>query len=155
MKRLCGIIAAALAALVVAMPASPASLERTFVVQLTAAEEVPGCAATDSSDRGVALFRIVDAAAGIVEYKVIATDLPGSIVGVGSPGIHIHGPAPAGETAPVVQPLRLTGAEVGVVGSGTFTNPDLVAAALENPELFYVNVHTTTCPSGAIRGQLA
>jgi hypothetical protein len=151
MKKLCGIIAVALVALVVAMPASPASLSRTFVVQLTAAEG--GALRTDTSDRGVALSRIIDAEAGIVEYMVIATDLPGTIVG--SPGIHIHGPAPAGETAPVVQPLQVTGAEVGVVGSGTFTNPDLVAAALENPELFYVNVHTTTCPNGAIRGQLA
>ena len=49
----------------------------------------------------------------------------------------------------------LTGNEVGVIAAGTFTNPDLVADALENPELFYVNIHTTTCPSGAIRGQLA
>ena len=152
MKKLCGIVVASLAALAIATPATSQSLDRTFVVQLTATEEVPLCAATDQSDRGVALFQIVDFAAGIVEYTVIATDLPGTLAG--APGAHIHGPAPAGDTAGIVQPLTLTGVEVGVIATGTFTNPQLVAAALENPELFYVNVHTTTCPDGAIRGQV-
>jgi hypothetical protein len=136
----------------VATTALSQPLARTFAVQLTAADEVPECAATNQSDRGVALFRIVDASAGTVEYTVVSTDLPGEIVG--SPGIHIHGPAPAGANADVVQPLTPTGAEVGIVAEGTFSNPALVAAALENPELFYVNVHTTVCPAGAIRGQL-
>lgn len=152
MRKLFVIPLVCLVALTVATAASSRPLARTFAVQLTAAEEVPLCAATDRSDRGVALFKIVDAAAGTVEYRIISTDLPGEIVG--SPGLHIHGPAPAGAIAGVVQGLQLTGAEVGVVAEGTFTNPALVAAALENPELFYVNVHTTSCPAGAIRGQL-
>jgi CHRD domain len=153
MRKFFAIPLVCLVALAVATAASSQPLARTFVVPLTAAAEVPGCAATDRSDRGVALFRIVDAASGTVEYMVISTNLPGDIVG--SPGLHIHGPAPVGQTAGVIQGLELTGAEVGVVAKGTFTNPALLAAALENPELFYVNVHTTTCPSGAIRGQLA
>ena len=152
MRKLFVIPLVCLIALTVATAASSQPLARTFAVQLTAAEEVPLCAATDRSDRGVALFKIVDAAAGTVEYRIVSTDLPGEIVG--SPGLHIHGPAPAGAIAGVFQGLQLTGAEVGVVAEGTFTNPALVAAALENPELFYVNVHTTSCPAGAIRGQL-
>jgi hypothetical protein len=152
MQKLYAIPAAFLVALTVTTAALSQPLARTFAVQLRATDEVPECAATNQSDRGVALFRIVDAAAGTVEYKVVSTDLPGEIEG--SPGIHIHGPAPAGTTAPVVQPLTPTGAEVGIVAEGTFTNPALVAAALENPELYYVNVHTTVCPEGAIRGQL-
>lgn len=152
MKKFCGIVVVSLAVLVMATPAASQSLQRTFVVQLTATEQVPLCAAADASDRGVALFRIVDVEAGIVEYRVIASDLPGTLAG--APGIHIHGPAPAGQNAGIVQALDLTGAEVGVIAEGTFSNPELVAAALENPELFYVNVHTTACPGGAIRGQL-
>lgn len=152
MKKFCGIIAVSLAVLAMATPAASQSLQRTFVVQLTATEQVPLCVAADASDRGVALFRIVDMEAGIVEYRVIASDLPGTLAG--APGIHIHGPAPAGQNAGIVQALDLTGAEVGVIAEGTFSNPELVAAALENPELFYVNVHTTACPGGAIRGQL-
>ena len=153
MRKLYAILVALLAALTVTTGAFSQPLARTFAVPLTAAEEVPACAATDQSDRGIALFKIIDAATGTVAYRIVSTDLPGQIVG--SPGVHIHGPAPAGETADIVQGLELTGAEAGVVAEGTFTNPQLLAAALENPELFYVNVHTTICPAGAIRGQLA
>jgi hypothetical protein len=153
MSKLYAIAVGALVALVTAASASSQQLARTFAIPLSAAAEVPGCPATDSSDRGVALFKIVDLEAGTVKYKVIASDLPGTLAG--GLGAHIHGPAPAGETADILEPLELTGAEVGVIAAGTFTDPDLVADALANPELFYVNVHTTTCPGGAIRGQFA
>jgi CHRD domain len=149
MKTFLGILVLSLVALAVAMPATSQSLNRTFVVQLSASEEVPLCAATDSSDRAVALFKIVDVAAGVVEYTIVASDLPGTLTGA-----HIHGPALAGDTASILQPLDLTGAEVGVIAAGTFTDAQLVAEALANPELFYVNVHTTTCLPGAIRGQI-
>ena len=149
MTRLYPLIVGVVAALAMAAAVSAEPLDRTFAVTLTSAEEVPVCEATNAGDRGVALFKIVDLAAGTVEFKVIATGLPGDVVAA-----HIHGQAPAGETAGVVQPLQVTGSQVGVVAAGTFTNPDLVAAALANPELYYVNVHTTTCPAGAIRGQL-
>jgi CHRD domain len=149
MQRLYPLIVGLLAALAMTATGSAESLNRTFAVPLTSAEEVPLCGATDAGDRGVALFKIVDLAAGTVEFKVIATNLPGDVAAA-----HIHGPAPVGGTAGVVQPLPVTGSQVGVVAAGTFTNPGLVAAALTNPELYYVNVHTTTCPDGAIRGQL-
>jgi CHRD domain len=42
----------------------------------------------------------------------------------------------------------------GVVATGSFTNPALVAAIQANPQNFYVNVHSTTCMPGVIRGQL-
>lgn len=144
MKKFCAIFVVSLAALMMTTGAPAQPLERTFVVTLTAA---PGCAAADASDRGVALFRIVDVNAGVVEYTVIATDLPGTLAG--APGAHIHGPLPS---TSIVQALTLTGAEVGVIAEGTFTNPTLVADALAHPELFYVNVHTTVCPGGAISG---
>ena len=93
----------------------------------------------------------VDAETGEISYRVTATNLPGTIAG--SPGAHIHVGA-AGSMGPVVQPLTLTGKEVGLVAAGTATNPALAAAILANPANYYVNVHTTTCMSGAIRGQL-
>lgn len=152
MRKLYAIPGFLLIALVAVASASPQPLARTFAVKLTATQEVPRCAAANNSDRGVALFKITNAAAGTVSYKVISTNLPGNIVG--SPGAHIHGPAPAGTPAGILQPLTLTGNEVGIVAQGTFTNPALVAAALANPQLYYVNVHSTTCPPGVIRGQL-
>ena len=153
MRKLHLMAAVAVVALTTAAAASSQPLARTFAVPLTSAEEVPLCGPADSSDRGVALFKILDLEAGTVAYKVVTTDLPGDIVG--SPGLHIHGQAPAGETAGVVQALTLTGAEVGVVAEGTFTNPQLLDAILANPQLYYVNVHSTVCPSGVVRGQLA
>ena len=152
MKKLYAFSALLLAALTLVAGAWSQSTARTFVVHLRAAQEVPLCTAADRGDTGIALFKITNLAAGTVQYKVISTNLPGNIVG--SPGVHIHGPALAGQTAGIVQGLTLTGNEVGVVAKGTFTNPALVAAALANPQLYYVNVHSTTCPQGVIRGQL-
>ena len=123
----------------------------TFVAHLSAENEVPGCpASVDSGARGVAVIQ-VDETTGEIRYRVVATNLPGTIAG--SPGAHIH-VGGAGEAGPVVQPLLLTGPENGLVAAGTATNLDLAAAILANPENYYVNVHTTACPGGAVRGQL-
>ena len=125
----------------------------TFLAVLSAEEEVPLCATATNAARGQALFHVVDEATGEVGYKLVANNLPGDIVAA-----HIH-LAPLGVAGPVVQALALTpGAENGVIGRGSFTNPALVAAIRANPELYYVNVHTAPpgvgCPSGVIRGQL-
>ena len=152
MRKLYAIPIGLLAALTLAAGAASQPGTQTHVVKLTADEEVPRCAAATKRHHGVALFKVTDAATGTVSYKVISTDLPGNIVG--SPGAHIHGPAPRGVATGIEQPLMLTGNEVGVIAEGTFTNPALVAAINANPELYYVNVHSTTCPRGVIRGQL-
>jgi hypothetical protein len=36
----------------------------------------------------------------------------------------------------------------------SWSGPALAAAILANAENYYINVHTTVCPEGAIRGQL-
>jgi hypothetical protein len=126
---------------------------RTFVAVLSAGEEVPPCAPATNAARGVAVFRVIDETAGVVEFTLVANNLPGDVAAA-----HIH-IAPAGVAGPVVQPLPPTpGAENGVVAEGTFTNAALVAAIQANPDGYYVNVHTgppgVGCPSGVIRGQL-
>jgi hypothetical protein len=129
--------------------ASAAPPPRTFVAVLSAAEEVPPCAPATAASRGVAVFHVRDPATGAVEYKLVANNLPGT-----PSAAHIH-LAPAGVAGPVVQPLPLmSGAENGVIGSGTFTNAALVAALQANPQAYYVNVHSNVCPPGVIRGQL-
>jgi CHRD domain-containing protein len=125
--------------------ARPAS---TFVVVMNAAEEVPHCAPATNAARGVATFRVTNEATGTVEWKIVANNLPGTPVAA-----HIH-LAPKGTAGGVIQPLPPTaGEENGVIGEGTFTNPALLAAIRLNPSNYYVNVHSTVCGAGVIRGQ--
>jgi CHRD domain len=72
---------------------------------------------------------------------------------------HIHGPAAVGANGPVViafTPFTALGA-TSASGCRDLTAPEAVIAAdiVANPATFYVNVHTTDFPGGAIRGQLA
>ena len=120
----------------------------TFVAVLDTDQETTTCPKSNSA-RGLAVFHVTDEAAGTVEWKLVANNLPGNITAA-----HIH-LAPKGVAGGVVQPLPPTpGEENGVIGTGSFTNPGLLAAIRANESLYYVNVHTTTCPGGAIRGQL-
>jgi hypothetical protein len=137
----------ALVPFVMAIAAQPA--ETTFVAVLSPENEVPACTAATNAAGGSFVAHVVDETAGTVEWKLVAHDLPGNIIAA-----HIH-IAPKGVAGPILQPLALTpGMENGVVGSGSFTNPGLVAALRANPDGYYVNVHTNICPAGASRGQL-
>ena len=130
----------------------------TFVAHLSAENEAPGCpAGEESGASGVAIIQINEVT-GEISYRVVATNLPGTIAD--SVGAHIHVGA-AGDPGGVVQGLELTGLESGLVAAGTVTNAQLLAAAiLADPANYYVNVHTTApdlgdaCPAGAVRGQL-
>jgi hypothetical protein len=147
---------AALAAGVLALTLTPVAYGQeqattTLVVALSAETEVPVCpAAQETGASGVAVLQI-DEETGTITYRVVATSLPGTIAG--GPGAHIH-VGLAGEVGPVVLPLELTGLESGLVAAGTTTDPALAAAILADPANYYINVHTTACPEGAIRGQL-
>jgi len=73
-----------------------------------------------------------------------------SWTGIGTPiAAHIH-EAPAGANGGVVISLSpITG------GCNTGVDRDLIKDIIQNPEDFYVNVHTPAFPGGAIRGQLS
>ena len=129
-----------------ATAAAPA--RSTFVVVLNADEEVPHCAPATNASRGVAIFRVTNESTGTVAWRLVANNIPGTTTAA-----HIH-LAPAGSPGGVVQPLAFTsGAEGGVIGEGSFTNPTLLAAIRANPSAYYVNVHSNVCPTGVIRGQ--
>ena len=150
MKKVSSVLVLAAAGLVSAAVALGAQAPATtFVAVLNSDEEVPHCAAATSAARGVFVAHVTDEATGTVEWQIVANNLPGNIIAA-----HIH-VAPTGVAGPVVQPTPLTpGAENGVVGTGTFSNPALVAAIRADPDNYYVNVHTDVCPPGVIRGQL-
>ena len=105
--------------------------------------------ASDSGATGVA-FVSVNEASGRITYSVVAFNLPGMLTAA-----HIHGPIdPRTGNGPVALHLERNGSDSGVVASGTTTDPALAAAIVANPESFYFNLHTGTCPGGALRGSL-
>ena len=109
----------------------------TFTVPLSGAQEVSG---GDPDGFGTALLAI-DAANSSVDWLIDVNNilLPPT-------GAHIHN-APAGVNGPVS--INFSGQL-----TGTVIDSD-VAGVLANPTNWYVNVHNTAHPGGAIRGQLA
>ena len=118
---------------------------RKFMITLTGAEEAPGPGDPDGS--GTA-FLSLNPGQGEVCFEL-------SVSGIALPatGAHIH-VAPAGSPGPVVVPLTppdASGASSGCVSASR----DLIIAIIQNPDAYYVNVHTTKFPPGAVRGQLS
>lgn len=66
---------------------------------------------------------------------------------------HIHH-APKGSAGAVVVPLPIPDS-AGMSSGCVDVDGKLVKAIKDNPQDYYVNIHTNTYPEGAIRGQLA
>jgi hypothetical protein len=84
--------------------------------------------------------------AGQVCYVLAAARLDGTVTAA-----HIHA-APAGVNGPIVVPL--TAPTDGFVRDCAAADQALLAAIVANPANYYVNVHTSVFPAGAVRGQL-
>lgn len=66
---------------------------------------------------------------------------------------HIH-KAAEGTDGPAVVPLNYAPTEEGLLGCSFGVDAAVLADVLANPGDYYVNIHTTSLPDGAIRGQL-
>jgi hypothetical protein len=131
---------ALLLALVLAAPASAGG--RPFATTLRGAQEVPGPG--DPDGVGSASLQL-NHGQGTICYTLTAS-------GLATPtAAHIHA-APAGVAGPVVVPL--VPPVSGTSSACTTADRDLIKAIIQHPENYYVNVHTTEFPAGAIRGQL-
>ena len=144
--RLLHVLIGSLAVLLVLGGVVPgaAAAPQTFVVHLTAAEG--SCPALAAKATGVVVFQLQDD--GALTYRLVG----GNIANVTA--VHIHAGAP-GVNGGVLIFLPLTGGDSGVLGAGT------IPAAQVAPFLArllagqtYVNVHTTDCPAGLLRGQI-
>jgi hypothetical protein len=143
--RLFVALAAFAAVALLVTPAANAEQPTRSVVPLSA--ECP--AAVESGGTGHAYLSINDAN-GRITYSVAAFDLPGTLTFA-----HIHGPInPATGNGPVAALLELTDLNSGFVATKSTTDPALAAAILADPANFYFNLHTTTCPGGALRESL-
>jgi len=127
----------------VAAAASPAAAAsgRKLSTVLTGAAEVGG---GDPDGTGVAALR-VNPGTGQICYTITVANLdPVSAA-------HIHN-APVGVNGPIVVPL--TAPTTGTVSACTTADPLLARDIVRHSENYYVNVHTTAFPGGAVRGQL-
>jgi CHRD domain len=129
-------------------PAAASADQRTgqservvFLASLTGAAEVPGPG--DPDGRGLAVIR-VDRETGQICYVLTARRIEPATAA----HIHIGSPEVAG---PVVQGLASPTDGVAV---DCVDNPALADAIAADPGNYYVNVHNTPFPAGAIRGTL-
>ncbi|MDQ4148382.1 MAG: CHRD domain-containing protein [Actinomycetota bacterium] len=139
----------ALAVPVAGLAASPAALAGPAVSKttLTGAEEAPNPGDPDAT--GVASLKL-NQGQGTVCFKISFSDIDGTVTAA-----HIH-EAPPGEAGPVVVELfsgSFDGTE-SVSGCAEDLSRAVVKDIRKNPEDYYVNVHSTAFPSGAVRGQL-
>ena len=121
---------------------------RPFSTVLTGAAEVPGPGDADAS--GTASITLSQGQ-GEVCFDLSWAGIDGTVVAA-----HIHA-APAGVAGPVVVPL-FTGVALAGTDSASGciagVSEDLIKDIRHNPENYYVNIHSTVFPAGAIRGQL-
>jgi hypothetical protein len=130
---------------------SPAALADTggvggvkFTIPLTGAAEVPGPGDPDGS--GTATLRL-NPGTETVCFVLTVSDIT-----LPATGAHIH-VGTVTEAGPVV--VALTPPDASGTSSGCVSaDRDLILNIIQNPDQYYVNVHTTDFPAGALRGQL-
>jgi hypothetical protein len=85
---------------------------------------------------------------GEVCFEISVSDITLPAIGA---HIHVGASTTTGGIVVGLTPPDATGESSGCVSA----DPELIKAIRQNPEGYYVNVHTTDFPSGALRGQLS
>jgi CHRD domain len=117
---------------------------RPLVVSMTGAAEVP---TGDPDGSGTAWFWINYGQSSLCYVlEVSGITLPAT-------GAHIH-LAPVGSPGGVVVPLTPPDATGSSSDCLTIADKGLLLDILAHPRAYYVNVHNTDYPTGAVRGQL-
>jgi hypothetical protein len=118
-----------------------------YTTQLRADNERPN--ATESQAWGFAQVKVKPG--GVIEWTVRVHNPAGEEFRAG----HIHVITNPDGTGPVAQGI-LSGVytDTKFEVSGSATNPALAAALLDDPENYYINLHTAAYPAGAILGDL-
>lgn len=120
--------------------------DMTLSAQLTGAEEVPD----EGDPAGTGTFVggiIMQEASGELCYSLEVTDLTSAVTAA-----HIH-VGEAGVAGDVV--ITLTAPLGGPVEDCVTVNATELLPLMDNPEGYYVNVHSEAHPNGAVRGQLS
>jgi hypothetical protein len=139
-----GILLAAIAAVTLLAVSSAWGAGKPLATRMTGAAEVPGPG--DADGTGEAVITLNHGRQEVCfQLNVRDITLPAT-------GAHIH---VGSETVagPVV--VGLTPPDESGTSSGCVTaDQDLIKEIMQNPASYYVNVHNTDFPGGAIRGQL-
>ena len=147
LRPITAVVAVLVAVLALAALASADDGGRKLTTTLTGAEEAPGPGDPDAS--GFASLRL-NPGQGEVCHEISWAAVDGEVFAG-----HIHR-GPAGSAGPVVVTL-FTGSFAGTdsVSACVPADRELILAILQNPEGYYVNVHSRpNFPGGAVRGQL-
>ena len=123
---------------------TPTTGGKKLTTSLTGAAEVPGPGDPDGS--GTAALRLRKGQGEICFVLAVSN------ITLPALAAHIH-KAPAGVAGPVVVPLTAPDADGSVQGCAT-ADRALVKDIMKHSSEYYVNVHTSDYPAGAVRGQL-
>lgn len=118
---------------------------RKFTTSLTGAAEIPGPGDPDGSGKAKIWL---NRGQGEVCFELTVSNIT-----LPATGAHIHAGTVTQE-GPVVVALIPPGAS-GSSSGCVSADRDLIKAIIQNPEGYYVNVHSTEFPRGAVRGQLS
>jgi CHRD domain-containing protein len=130
-----------------APPTVPVLTPQTFTVELLPSGDPDGS--------GTARL-IVNPLAGIVCYTIRVTGIgepTEPAPGVGS--AHIHAVEGGGIAVNLETDFVLVGPDTYQAAGCVKADPSVLEAILEQPEQYYVNVHTVAFPLGAVQGSLA
>lgn len=141
MRRL---IVLVLGLVVLALPSAVAAGGRPFVTTLTGAQEVPPA---DPDGTGTAWLTL-NPGQGQVCWRIFVEDIT-----LPATAAHIHD-APAGVAGPVDIALSAPDATGWATGCISADRADILDI-IRDPADYYVNVHNTDYPAGAVRGQLS
>jgi CHRD domain-containing protein len=141
---LAGAAILATAVLAEGSPTAEAGRPAVRLARLTGEREVP---TGDLDGTGLSTV-IVHPARGQVCFAIVVDDIVLPAIGA-----HIH-KAPAGVAGPIVVPLTPPDADGTSAGCVEGVDRQLLTAIKRHPRQYYVNVHTTDFPGGAVRGQL-
>lgn len=118
---------------------------RKFSTSLLGANEVPGPGDPDGT--GTAIVELNPGQEQVC-FQILVSNIT-----LPAAAAHIH-EAPAGVAGPVVIGLTPPGANGS--SSGCVSAPrEEIMEIIRDPEEYYVNVHTSDFPAGAVRGQLS
>jgi hypothetical protein len=135
-------------ALLALAPARARATSATYTLDMSGAQEVPVAGDPDGAASGTIML---DDASGLISWNFTYANIEAPTL------MHIHGPAaPAGVAAGVF--ISLGVATSGGAGTliDSFVHGDLaqITQILGSPATFYVNIHNTPFPNGAVRGQI-